>query len=216
LRIDDSGGQGDGPTVTATTIWQLCVDPDGASGAVNMARDLELLEQASRDGTATLRLYRFNPPCLSLGRNQRVEHQEMAYVRRPTGGGAVWHENELTYAVAAPIALFGSMRRAYLAIHERIAEALQSLGAEVSLAPAPGGPRPPSPATDRHGWCFENPVAGEILAAGRKVVGSAQVRKRSAFLQHGSVKCGAFDDVADAIIDTWLEPRSPSAAAFAS
>jgi len=77
-----------------------------------MAVDVALLERADRMGEAFLRLYRFDPPCLSLGRNEAAGGYDRAaiarrgvdVVRRPTGGAAVWHEHELTYAVAAPIA----------------------------------------------------------------------------------------------------------------
>src|SRR5256714_12930887 len=157
-----------------------------------MANDAELPDRAAGTGTSFLRLYRFDPPCLSLGRNEpaaRYDHTEIARrgldaVRRPTGGRAVWHEHEVTYAVAAPVAAFGSLRNAYHAIHARIAAALRSLGADATLAPH----RPPlSGRVDQPTSCFATPVGGEVLVAGRKLVGSAQVRKRSAFLQHGSI-----------------------------
>jgi len=148
-----------------------------------MAADQAILDEAATSGRATLRLYRWHPPCLSLGRNQKIEGHGIAVVRRPTGGGAVWHEHELTYAVAAPLAVFGGLRAAYVGIHQAIAAALRSLGADVSLAPHRRLTRPaPSPTA-----CFSTPTGGEILANGRKLVGSAQVRKRDAFLQHGSI-----------------------------
>jgi lipoate-protein ligase A len=148
-----------------------------------MATDEALLDQVIRSGGAFLRLYRWNPPTLSIGRNQALEgvvRDDLPWVRRPTGGTAVWHEHEVTYAVAAPIALFGSLRNAYCQIHTRIAAALRSLGVDAVLAPAvrPFG---------RPAACFAAPVGGEILAGGRKLVGSAQVRRGTAFLQHGSV-----------------------------
>jgi lipoate-protein ligase A len=142
-------------------------------------------------------------------------------VRRPTGGQAVWHEHEVTYAVAAPISVFGSLRKAYCEIHERLARALRSLGVEAVLADRPAV-RP----SDRPTSCFASPVGGEIIVQGRKLVGSAQVRKRDAFLQHGSILLegtqpggGAettlaralgrsvfFDEVAAAIIAAWGDP----------
>jgi lipoate-protein ligase A len=96
----------------------------------------------------------------------------------------VWHEHDLTYAVAAPIATFGGLRAAYRAIHTRLAAALRSLGVDATLAPHQP---PPSGRVDQPASCFATPVGGEVLVAGRKLVGSAQVRKRSAFLQHGSI-----------------------------
>ena len=173
-------------------LTELLLDPAGRSGAANMAIDAGLLAEAARTGRAFLRLYRFDPPCLSLGRNEAAAHYDRAaiaqrgldVVRRPTGGRAVWHEHEVTYAVAAPVAAFGSLRNAYRTIHERIAAALRSLGADATRAPHQ---LPPSSRVDQPTSCFATPVGGEVLVAGRKLVGSAQVRKGNAFLQHGSI-----------------------------
>lgn len=155
-----------------------------------MALDEALLLEAGRTGAAFLRLYRFSPPTLSFGRNEPTTHYDRALierlglpvVRRPTGGRAVWHEHEVTYAVAAPIAAFGSLRESYVTIHERLATALRSLGVDARLAD-----RPTAQPADRHGSCFAAPVGGEIVVRGRKLVGSAQVRRGSAMLQHGSI-----------------------------
>src|SRR5437763_5290989 len=147
--------------------WQLLLEPQGRSGPENMAVDAALLERADRMGEAFLRLYRFDPPCLSVGRNEASGGYDRAaiarlaidVVRRPTGGGAVWHQHELTYAVAAPIATFGSLRVAYHTIHERLATALRSLGAGATLALR--RPPPPSTALHRPASCFAMPVEGE-------------------------------------------------------
>ncbi len=167
-----------------------------------MALDEALLLEAGRTGARFLRLYRWDPPCLSLGRNEpALERGGIATVRRPTGGRAVWHEHEVTYAVAAPIAAFGHLRDAYRAIHERLAAALRSLGANVTLA----GDRPTARRLDGPTSCFATSVGGEILAHGRKLVGSAQVRHGSAFLQHGSILLDGSQDIARAV------SRQPSA-----
>jgi len=173
--------------------WELTREPAGRSGAANMTIDASLLGEAARTGRAFLRLYRFDPPCLSLGRNEpaaHYDHTEIArrgldVVRRPTGGRAVWHEHEVTYAVAAPIALFGSLRIAYHAIHATLVVALRSLGVDATIALH--HPPPSSTVLHQQGSCFSTAAPGEVLVAGRKLVGSAQVRKRSAFLQHGSI-----------------------------
>ncbi|HWP37542.1 MAG TPA: hypothetical protein VNL18_08345 [Gemmatimonadales bacterium] len=181
--------------------WTLIVEAAGRSGADNMAFDHWLLEHADREGAghAWLRLYRWNPPSLSFGRNEPalarydrdlIERLGIAVVRRPTGGRAVWHEHELTYAVVAPVAAFGSLRRSYLAIHRRLADALRRLGVAASLAPFAG--RTPGPGG---GACFAHPVGGEVLVDGLKVVGSAQVRLGSVFLQHGSILLGGSQDI---------------------
>jgi lipoate-protein ligase A len=184
----------------AARRWELLLDPTGASGAVNMAIDAGLLALAERTGRAFLRLYRFDPPCLSFGRNEPVTGYDRSaitrlgvdVVRRPTGGRAVWHEHELTYAVAAPIAAFGSLRLGYWAIQGWLAAALRTLGAEAALALQ--GPRPAAHA--RSGACFAAPVGGEVLVDGRKLVGSAQARRGRALLQHGSVLLAGSQDLA--------------------
>jgi len=175
-----------------------------------MAIDQALLEEADRSGRAVLRLYRWDPPCLSIGRNEpaltRYDRAAIArlgldIVRRPTGGRAVWHEHEVTYAVAAPIVAFGSLRQSYYWIHERLAAALRALGVEATLASDHPTARPP----DRQGPCFASLVGGEILAAGRKVIGSAQVRQGAAFLQHGSILLDGSQETVRAV------SRQPSA-----
>ena len=185
-----------------------------------MAADEALLDRVARSGGAFLRLYRWDPPTLSIGRNQRIDVTPgVPFVRRPTGGKAVWHDAEVTYAVAAPIAQFGSLRNAYCQIHTQLALALRSLGVEAGLAPY----RPTVRPSDGPTSCFTQPVGGEILVHGRKLVGSAQVRRADALLQHGSIlldgkqpEAGlettlaaelgrpvSFDEVAQAVIEHW-------------
>ena len=151
-----------------------------------MRIDEALLDDVVRSGSAFLRLYRWSPPTLSIGRNQQraATRHDVPVVRRPTGGQAVWHDHEVTYAVAAPIALFGSLRNAYRAIHTRLVEALRTLGVPAELA---ASPPPAVRSSARPAACFAAPVGGEILVYGRKLVGSAQVRRGDAFLQHGSI-----------------------------
>jgi lipoate-protein ligase A len=163
--------------------WNLIVDAVGRSGEYNMAMDEALLERVACHGGAYLRFYRWDPPTLSLGRNQPNTFHDVPIVRRPTGGHAVWHEHELTYAVVAPIALFGSLRTAYREIHTRLARALRALAVDAVLAPA----HPPIRPSAHPAACFASSVGGEILHRGRKLVGSAQVRRGDAFLQHGSI-----------------------------
>jgi lipoate-protein ligase A len=189
--------------LTEAATWQVMLDPAGRSGAANMAIDAELLADAAASGRAVLRLYRFAPPCLSLGRNEPAARYDRAaiarlgidVVRRPTGGRAVWHEHDVTYAVAAPIAAFGGLRAAYHAIHARIAAALRALGANVTLA----FDRPSARAPGRSGACFATAVGGEVIAAGRKLVGSAQVRRGAALLQHGSILVAGSQNIVDVI-----------------
>jgi lipoate-protein ligase A len=155
-----------------------------------MAIDQALLQRAEHQGESWLRLYQWAPHCLSFGRHEpairrydreRITELGLDTVRRPTGGRAVWHAQELTYAVAAPSVRFGSLPAAYVEIHGMLADALGGLGAGASLAPPVR-----TPPLDT-GPCFSQPAGGEIMIEGRKVVGSAQFRQGGALLQHGSI-----------------------------
>lgn len=174
-------------------IWHL--RPDGpADGATNMARDLALLDLAAERGLAFVRTYAWAPFTLSFGANEPaakryrrdlITARGIPVVRRPTGGRAVWHAEELTYAVAAPEGTLGSLAESYRRIHEILLAGLTTLGGSYSLADRPTG----QPALDA-GACFASPAGGEIVSQLGKVVGSAQVRERGAFLQHGSILLG--------------------------
>lgn len=155
-----------------------------------MALDEALLDRARRSGEVVLRVYAWSRPTLSLGRHQRAAgHYDAAraralgvdIVRRPTGGRAVLHHRELTYSVTAPVGALGGLVASYACINRLLTAALGALG--VDAAPARTGVAPP-PGTAP---CFEQPVAGEIVAGGRKLVGSAQLREGGALLQHGSI-----------------------------
>ncbi len=168
-----------------------------------MSIDNALLRRA-QEGEAFLRLYRWDPPCLSFGRNEpattrydrdQIRELGLDAVRRPTGGRAVWHDDELTYAVAAPNETFGSLRESYIAIHQMLAAALGRLGVAAALADRKSG-RAPRPSA---GACFALPVGGEVIVAERKLVGSAQVRTGKAFLQHGSLLLKNGQDVVSRI-----------------
>ena len=186
-----------------------------------MALDQTLLDDAERTGRAFLRLYCFDPRCISFGRNEpareRYDPDAIArlacdVVRRQTGGRAVWHEHEVTFAVVGPITAFGvdSGRGAaccaptYRAIHRRLAAALRALGADATLAP--DHPPSPSSALHRSTACFAAPVGGEVLVQGRKVIGSAQVRQGGALLQHGSILLDGSQEILTAV------SRKPQAA----
>jgi lipoyl(octanoyl) transferase len=170
--------------------WLYWPDLEARTGPANMAIDQTLLELAGEEGLSVLRIYRWDPFTLSFGRNEpaarrydraAIEREGIPAVRRPTGGRAVWHARELTYAVAARADLFGTLPAAYRAIHTVIADALRTLGADATLAPDRGA------AGLDAGACFASPAGGEVMVRGRKVAGSAQVRIGNAMLQHGSV-----------------------------
>jgi len=181
------------------SVWRLRIDPS-LDAAANMGADEAMLApyRADPDAPPTLRLYGWRPAALSLGRGQpaRGAHdprwlraEGVHLVRRPTGGLAVLHENERTYAVAGSTSrppFGGGVLATYRRIAAALVGALRSLGADaVSVSPddAPAAPRP-----DRgRAACFAATTVHEIRAAGGKLVGSAQLRSGTAFLQHGSI-----------------------------
>lgn len=155
-----------------------------------MALDHALADLLPR-GEAVLRLYLWEKPTISLGRHEpaaKVYRRDYAralgcaFVRRPTGGRAVLHDRELTYAAVVPLRSFGGARAAYSEMNKALREALVALGARVEVAQGEGAGIRPSA-----GPCFAKATRGEIVAAGRKLVGSAQVRVGDALLQHGSI-----------------------------
>jgi lipoate-protein ligase A len=207
------------------TRWRL-LDTGARPGVWNMACDAALLAAADRDGfVPTLRLYAWDPPAVSLGHHQpdpypaeaeMLRARAVDWVRRPTGGRAVYHAGpaaELTYCVVAPIetpGLSGGLADAYRRIHLAIAAGLDRLGAAVDLAPRRPARDPPSP-RDRirpgsRRACFAATVPWEIEVEGRKLVGSAQRRSRRALLQHGSIPLAGDQALLDEIWPGSLEP----------
>ncbi len=171
-------------------VWRLIVDPP-RPGVWNMALDEALLE-AVRAGEAppTLRFYRWAPPCLSLGAFQPVGAVDEAgckelgidLVRRPTGGGAVLHDREVTYSVVLPPAVAGRRpRETYLRICLAVLRGLEGLGVRAGFAPAGSYRKTAGPS------CFARASDYEILVDSRKLIGSAQVWRSGTLLQHGAV-----------------------------
>jgi lipoate-protein ligase A/biotin synthase-related radical SAM superfamily protein len=185
--------------------WRLIVEVEPRSGAWNMAVDEALLLEHAAGGTPpTLRLYRWDPPAVSLGYFQdpatEVDQAAcrslgIAVVRRPTGGRAVLHDREVTYSVVVGgRRLPGSVVETYRRLAEGLVLGLRALGARAVLAPEKAAREKATPerATPEGsgpalGACFEVPSSYEIIVGGRKVVGSAQVRRKGVILQHGSI-----------------------------
>jgi lipoate-protein ligase A len=176
--------------------WRLVID-DYLPGARNMARDVAMLEAVAADeATPTLRLYGWDPPCLSLGRHQGLAAANFEFcrsegidvVRRPTGGRALLHHLELTYAVIAPLAvgpLPRGLQEAYRAICTALVRAVRTLGVDADLTGGEVNLQLPSPKTTIP--CFEAPGGGEVVVGGRKLIGSAMRAHGGAILQHGAI-----------------------------
>jgi lipoate-protein ligase A len=164
-----------------------------AGGPAHMAADETLLEAAAA-GVASLRLYAWSPATLSLGYFQpaagRLADERLArmpWVRRPSGGGAIVHDYEVTYCLALPAGPPWQTGTSWLVrMHEVIAVALADLG----VTATPHAPTEQAAAFDGY-LCFEHFTAGDLMVGGFKVVGSAQRRLRKALLQHGSILLAA-------------------------
>ena len=173
--------------------WRLIITPP-ARGAWNMAVDESLLDAAGqRLALPCLRLYSWEPPCLSIGYAQQsndVDQHKLSnfgdWVRRPTGGRAILHTDELTYSVVASLSeprLSGGVLESYQRLSKALLAALHTLG-----LPAEAHPMPKSGAKQANApVCFEIPSNYEIVIAGKKLIGSAQARRRDGVLQHGTL-----------------------------
>src|SRR5262245_58856207 len=182
-------------------MWELIID-SAIDGKSNMAIDSALFEEIASSSTprTIVRFYQWSRPTLSLGRNQKIDKavdtdycadHGIDVVHRPTGGRAVLHDDELTYAVISNDAahfgdtIYGNYKR----VSEALCDGLRRVGVPAVLAPdtrkaaqQPNGADPP---------CFLSSSRYELTVHGRKIVGSAQRRLRRSFLQHGSmpIKC---------------------------
>jgi lipoate-protein ligase A len=169
-----------------------------------MAVDESLFESVQAGGLPVLRLYRWHPGCLSLGRNQPAgsfdgrlaSSRGIDIVRRPTGGSAVYHDRELTYAVALPVGPLGGPRATYAAVNQALAAGLRRLGiaaesrSPVRVSAPTGRGATAGPAVLAADPCFHRAADGEVVAGGRKLVGSAQRCVARTLLQHGSILIG--------------------------
>lgn len=164
--------------------------------AENMAVDEAVFRLGRREGLPpTLRFFGWAPPAVSLGYFQKTSREidveacrraGIDIVRRPTGGKAVLHDQELTYSLSAAVdhPLFtGDILGTYRIISSCIEEALQRLG----LTPEVAIEGRSAAGTPLEGYCFAAPSRYELLVGGRKICGSAQIRTSGSFLQHGSL-----------------------------
>jgi lipoate-protein ligase A len=176
--------------------WRL-LNTGSADGPTNMAVDEAIMESVG-EGTAlpTLRFYGWRPPCVSIGYAQRLEKEinlercqadGIQWVRRPTGGRAILHTDELTYSLALTAddpRVRGGVMESYRRLSQGLLAGLQILGLDVIQAT-----EQPTVAAGsiNSAACFDRPSHYEITCQGQKLVGSAQVRRRNAVLQHGSL-----------------------------
>lgn len=195
--------------------WRLLVTPP-TDGVTNMAVD-EALWRGRQAGTSppTLRFFAWAPPTVSLGYGQPLDQAVdvaacrrlgVGLVRRPTGGSAIYHDSparELTYSVAAAsedLGVSADLLETYRWVARALLRGLRALGAPAEIVQA-GRQRGPAPA-----FCFARTGRYEIEVEGRKLVGSAQRRQGTVFLQHGSVLLGADADRLRAVFPSTPDP----------
>jgi lipoate-protein ligase A len=189
--------------------WRLILDGE-SHGAWNMGVDEALMRSAVRTDRPTLRFYHWKGPWLSLGYGQSVsaerieacERAGVGWIRRVSGGRAVLHGEDLTYALAARESqLPAGLRASYELVAGALLEALRAIGIQAEASPfacsRPREPFPPrfgndsGPSTPIRRWgfdCFARAAGREICVDGRKLAGSAQRRAGGGVLQHGSIR----------------------------
>jgi len=180
------------PIIYPLADWRL-LGTGLADGATNMAIDEAILWAAAEGKSPpTLRFYGWEPPCLSIGYSQPMEGQVdvdrcrevgVDFVRRPTGGRAILHADELTYSVVAPQAeprVAGGVIESYRRLSAGLVAGLRELGLAVAQVETTND-------KGESAACFDAPSSYEITVDGKKLVGSAQVRKKGVVLQHGAL-----------------------------
>ncbi|MCY8651348.1 biotin/lipoate A/B protein ligase family protein [Bacillus haynesii] len=179
--------------------WRF-IDSGRQDPAFNMALDEALLYWHSENKIPpTIRFYGWNPPTLSVGYFQNIEKEinldavkkhGLGFVRRPTGGRGVLHDQELTYSVIVSEEhpeMPKTVTEAYRVISEGILEGFRELGLDAYFAIPRTEKEKQSLKNPRSSVCFDAPSWYELVVEGRKVAGSAQTRQKGVILQHGSI-----------------------------
>ncbi len=179
----------------ASREW-FSIDTGDQPGDFNMKYDVGLVEEFRITGVPVLRFYGWKPHCISLGRNQDLSDIDLKLaradgidvVKRPTGGKAVLHADELTYSVVMEVNGL-SVNDSYNMISTALVEGLRTIGARLGLSQSSADFRKlfRDPTTIP---CFSTSAVYEVEYLGRKVVGSAQHRFGDVLLQHGSILIG--------------------------
>jgi len=179
----------------------LFINSGSNTGRYNMDYDLQLAKNC-KDDEIVLRLYKWDPFCISLGANQspdsinsKLAHQDnIDVVIRPTGGRAVLHAEELTYSVVYPLDFFSSAKDIYCQINLAILKGLKIYDSRLSSFELEN--HQPDFAEiykkENNAVCFAVSAKSEIKYSGKKIVGSAQRKFEKVVLQHGSILCGPF------------------------
>ena len=177
--------------------WRF-LPAEGYAPELNMAIDEAIMHAVARgESPPTLRFYRWNPATVSIGYFQRADaeldlraiaDQGLGFVRRPTGGRAVLHDQEVTYSVIVPDTypnLPQSVTASYRVLSEGLLRGFRQLGFQAEMADLSASDAPT--ATGGTAACFDSPSWYEIVVDGQKCAGSAQLRQPGVVLQHGSI-----------------------------
>ena len=181
-------------------IWHF-INSGSNTGAYNMQLDLELARQCTHD-EAYFRIYTWNPYCISLGANQSFEDINLDKtsadgidaVKRPTGGRAILHAEELTYSVILPLNYEFSPREIYFKISKALMRGLEIYNPMLACTELENiQPDFPRLLEEPSGvLCFASTAKNEVKYNGKKLIGSAQRKLNNVVLQHGSILCGNF------------------------
>lgn len=182
-------------------VWNLIVDKTPLKGSLNMAIDDYLFQSLTDSPETHLRFYTWERPTASLGYSQKVSqvldaefcrNNGVDIVRRMTGGKLVLHHKEVTYSVcSSDTEIFSpQLVESYSLISKGLMRGLEKMGLEPCLADAP-----PDFYTKGNLPCFSYPARNEVEVRGKKIIGSAQKRIKSRFIQHGSIPLEEEDEL---------------------
>ena len=180
-------------------LWRF-INSGACLPEVNMAVDEAILiAQSEHKVPPTVRFYRWNPATLSIGYFQRadkevkldqIQQRQLGFVRRPTGGRAVFHDRELTYSIIVSETYPGipkTVTEAYRVLSEGLLQGFRLLGLQAEMVNLATDEEKQKYAQAGSAACFDSPSWYELVVEGRKIAGSAQVRQKGVVLQHGSI-----------------------------
>lgn len=181
--------------------WNL-IESGFRTGAFNMDLDLSLAKSCSA-GNSYLRIYRWEPYCISLGANQNFEdinsdltlEHEIDVVKRPTGGRAILHAEELTYSVIVPLSIGLKPKEIYNKVSDTLIKSLMLYDNRLTgmFELESNQPDFRQLLNENSGMlCFASTAKSEVKHKGKKIIGSAQRKLKNIILQHGSILVGKY------------------------
>ena len=175
------------------------IDDGAFTGQHNMSFDIQLAENC-KDDEVFFRMYQWKPYAISLGANQnfsdvdleKAKNEQIHVVKRPTGGRAIFHSEEITYSVICPLSFGLSPKEIYKSVSEALVSGL--LKYDKRLDETSLEQQQPNfnqiLQSKSGGICFASTAKNEVKYTGKKLIGSAQKKMKNVVLQHGSILCG--------------------------